>query len=132
MPRRTDPNSRLTLVLACDQHLPPESQPKFFARVLSVRQAEQIQDRREQKTGNPLSDAVSLAMMFLTGWENMTSPETGEPMEFNAENLKDVLTIDELHEVLDFATGSITASAGEQKKSESPHLSGAANSASSV
>jgi hypothetical protein len=118
MPRRTDPNSRLTLVLACDQHLPPETQPKFFARVLSVRQAEQMQERREQKTGKPLADAIELAMMFLTGWQNMVHPDTGLALEFNAENLKEVLTIDELHEVLDFAIGSIKPSTGDQKKSE--------------
>jgi hypothetical protein len=120
MPRRTDPNSRLTLVLACDQYLPPESQPKFFARVLSVRQAEELQEKREHGGRKSLAVALEVLMMFLTGWENMTHPDTGASLDFNVENLKDVLTIDELHEVIDFAIGSIAPSAGDQKKSESP------------
>jgi len=118
MPRRTDPNSRLTLVLDCDKHLPPEQQPKFFARVLSVRQAEEMQSIREQAGANSIKQAVDLVMMFLTGWENMTNPETGEAMAFSAENLKEVLTFDELAEVIDFAVGTIKPSAGDQKKSE--------------
>jgi hypothetical protein len=118
MPRRTDPNSRLTLVLACDQHLPADQQPKFFARVLSVRQAEELQDRRERMQGNPLASAIDLVMFFLCGWENMTHPDTGEPLEFNSANLKELLTIDELTEVLDFATGSIKPTEQDQKKSE--------------
>jgi hypothetical protein len=61
-----------------------------------------------------------MVMMFLTGWENMTHPDTGEPIEFSAENLKEVLAMDELLEVLDFATGSVRPSSGDQKKSESP------------
>lgn len=122
MPRRTDPNSRLTLVLACDQYLPPERQPKFFARVLSVRQAEQLQEKRDQAGRKSLEIALEVLMMFLTGWENMTHPDTGDAIEFNAENLKEVLAIDELHEVIDFAVGSITPTGDDQKKSESPLL----------
>jgi hypothetical protein len=120
MPRRTDPNSRLTLVLACDQYLPPESQPKFFARVLSVRQAEQLQEKRDQAGAKSIEVALEVLMMFLTGWENMTHPDTGEPLAFSVENLKEVLTIDELHEVIDFAVGSIRPNGDDQKKSESP------------
>jgi hypothetical protein len=118
MPRRTDPSQRLVLVLDCDKHLPVDQQPKFFARVLSVRQAEQLQDLRNQPTSNPIKQAVDLVMMFLVGWENMTNPDTGESMEFNADNLKDVLTFDELTQVVDFATGTIQQSIGDQKKYE--------------
>lgn len=118
MPRRTDPNSRLVLVLDCDKHLPPEQQPKFFARVLSVRQAEQLQEQRNEPSSNPIKKAVELVMMFLTGWENMNDPTTGEAIEFNAENLKDVLTFDELSQVIDFATGTMKLSIGDEKKSE--------------
>ena len=118
MPRRTDPNNKLTLVLACDQHLPPEKQPKFFARVLSVRQAEELQLRRDSNQGSSIQNAIDLAMFFLCGWENMVDPDTNELMEFNAENLKEILTIDELTEVLDFATGSIKPTVDESKKSE--------------
>ena len=121
MPRRTDPSQRLVLVLDCDKSLPPEKQPRFFARVLSVRQAEELQQLREQSTSSPIKQSVDLVMMFLVGWENMTSPTTGEPLEFSAENLKEVLTFDELAEVMDFATGTIKQSVGDQKKSESPH-----------
>lgn len=120
MPRRTDPNSRLTLVLAGDIDKPKESQPKFFGRVLSVRQSEELMDKRSEDGGKSISAAVKMAMMFLTGWENMTSPDNGEPLEFSAENLKEVLTMAELLEVLDFATGSISPTGDDQKKSELP------------
>lgn len=108
------------MVLASDQYLPPESQPKFFARVLSVRQAEELQDKRDQGGKKSLAIALEVLMEFLTGWENMTHPDTGEPLDFNVENLKEVLTIDELHEVVDFAVGTIKPTGDDQKKSESP------------
>ena len=57
-------------------------------------------------------------MFFLCGWEGMVHPDTGESLEFNANNLKEVLTIDELTEVLDFATGSIKPTVNDEKKSE--------------
>lgn len=120
MPRRTDPGSRLTLVLACDIDKPKETQPKFFGRVLSVRQSEELLAKRNQEGGKSISSAVDMVMMFLTGWENMTCPDTGESLAFSADNLKEVLTMEELLEVLDFATGTIKPSAGDQKKSESP------------
>jgi hypothetical protein len=118
MTRRTDPSQRLVLVLDSDKDLPPEQQPKFFARVLRVRQAEQLQDLRNQQTSNPITKAVELVMMFLAGWENVSHPDTGESLEFSAENLKEVLTLDQLTQVVEFAIGTIQQSIGDQKKSE--------------
>jgi len=83
MPRSLDPSSRLTMVLACDVDKPKESQPRIFARTLTLNQQRKLMGVMEQmhkaeSASDKISAALDAAEICLIGWENMTDPETGE------------------------------------------------------
>ena len=120
MPRSLDPNSRLTLVLACDVDKVP--QPRIFARNPTINQQRSlIAAMQSMSSGDPaktMEAALDAAMVCLLGWENMTEPETGMPIEFSREKIGDVLTIDELVEIFGVVTSASTPSVDDKKKSE--------------
>ncbi|HUS38335.1 MAG TPA: hypothetical protein VMX74_02740 [Pirellulales bacterium] len=65
-----------------------------------------------------ISAAIDAAEVCLTGWENMTDPETGKSIPFGRETIGDVLNIDELGEVFEAVTSAAAASVDVKKKSE--------------
>ena len=136
MPRSLDPNSRLTIVLASDLDKPEDTQPRFFAMHLTANQQRKLAGSMERMqtagTGDKIQAAIDAAMICLVGWENMTDPTTGKPILFGPDTLGDVLSIEELTEVIGFVASVATATAEDKKKLESPHSSGAANSANPV
>ena len=122
MPKLLKPNARLTLVLACDQDEPADTMPKFFGRSLSVDASTEmlkcVEALDKAGPGEKPSKALDCVMFFLTGWENMTDPDTGKAIEFSRENLGKILTFSELQEVIEFAMSSFMPSAEDKKKSE--------------
>lgn len=123
MPRSLDPSSRLVMVLACDVDKPKESQPRIFARTLTLNQQRKLMAtmnrmRSAEDPEDKLTAAIDAAEICLIGWEQMVNPETGLAIEFNRETIGDVLSIDELVEVFDAVTSASTPSAGDKKKSE--------------
>lgn len=133
MPRSLDPNSRLTMVLACDLDKVP--QPRIFARCLTLNQQRRLMAAMQRmQAGSDAEDkltaAIDAAEVCLVGWENMTDPDTGNPIEFCRDAIGDVLTIEELTEVFNAVTSASNPSAVDKKKSESPHSSAAENFAS--
>jgi hypothetical protein len=127
MPKSLEPNSRITMVLACDADKPPESQPRIFARTLTLNQQRKVMRAlraMQEASGDPdkmIDAALDAAEVCLTGWENMTDPTTGDPIPFGRDTIGDVLSIEEMTEVFDAVISSGKASPGDQKKSESPH-----------
>lgn len=127
MPRSLEPNSLLTMVLACDVDKPDEVQPRIFARTLTLNQQRKVM--RAMRTMQAASDdpekvidaALDAAEVCLTGWENMNDPVTGEPIPFTRETIGDVLAIDEMIEVFDAVVSSGQATGDDKKKSASPH-----------
>jgi len=123
MPRSLDPSSRLTMVLACDVDKPRETQPRIFARTLTLNQQRKLiaaMDRMRLESGDKIEAALDAAEICLTGWENMTDPTTGQTIPFCRESIGDILSIDELAEVFGAVMQAGTASAADKKKSESP------------
>lgn len=127
MPKSLEPNSRITMVLACDIDKPSDIQPQIFARTLTLnQQRKMMRAMRAMKDSGGDADkmidaALDAAEVCLTGWKNMVDPDSGEPIAFSREAIGDVLSLEEMTEVFDAVIESGKASPGDQKKSESPH-----------
>ena len=113
MPRSLDPNSKLTMVLACDVDKTP--QPKIFAKAPTINQQRKLIALIETLNGGDVKsqfDAImDAAATCLTGWENI-------PLEFSKENIGEVLSLEELVEVFSFLVTATVPSADDKKKSE--------------
>jgi len=123
MPRSLDPSSRLTMVLACDVDKPKETQPRIFARTLTLNQQRKLMaamSRMKSEPDDKIEAAIDAAEICLIGWENMIDPQTGNAIEFSREAIGDVLSIEELVEVFSAVTSAGSATASDKKKSESP------------
>ena len=117
MPRSLDPSSRLTFVLACDADKPAATQPRFFAKCLTLNQQRKLLTavdglRTSDTPESKLDSALDAAVICLTGWENMGG------IEFSREAIGDVLSIDEIIEVFDAVIGASTPKVDDKKKSE--------------
>ena len=123
MPRSLDPSSRLTMVLACDVDKPRETQPRIFARTLTLNQQRKLMaalSRMQTASADEKIDAaLDAAEICLTAWENMTS-QNGEAIKFSREAIGDVLSMEELAEVFSAVSSSGRASVSEKKESELP------------
>lgn len=116
MPRSLDPNSKLTMVLACDVDKTPL--PKIFAKAPTLNQQRKLIGLMSSLEGGDLGakfDAIiDAAFSCITGWENIDIP-------FSKETLGDVLSLDELMEVFTFLISATVPTVDDKKKSESPH-----------
>lgn len=124
MPRSLDPSSRLTMVLACDVDKPKETQPRIFARTLTLNQQRKLmgvmdQMHKAESASDKISAALDAAEICLIGWENMTDPNSGQAITFSRETIGDVLSLEELVEVFGAVTSAATPSGEDKKKSES-------------
>ena len=121
MPRSLDPASRLTMVLACDVDKPRETQPRIFARTLTLNQQRKLMAAmgrmQTASAGEKIDAALDAAELCLTGWENMTG-QNGEAIQFSRDAIGDVLSMEELAEVFSAVSGAGKASASEKKESE--------------
>lgn len=113
MPRSLDPSSRLTMVLASDVDKNP--QPKIFAKSPTLNQQRKliglISSLEKSSLVEQFDAILDAATMMLTGWENI-------PFDFNRENIGEVLSMEELIEVLTFLISASAPSADDKKKSE--------------
>ena len=125
MPRSLDPSSRITMVLASDVDKPRESQPRIFAKSPTLSQQRKLVGLLSSLGTGGIVEKFDLildaAETCLTGWENI-------PVQFNREGIADVLSLEEIVEVISHLASASTASADDKKKSELPPLSGAVNS----
>lgn len=114
MPRSLDPNSKLTMVLACDVDKTP--QPKIFAKAPTLNQQRKLIGLMGSLEGGDLPakfDAIiDAAAVCLIGWENIDVP-------FSRETIGDVLSLDELLEVFTFLISATVPTVDDKKKSES-------------
>jgi len=122
MPRSLDPSAKITMVLACDADKPRETQPRIFARTLTLNQQRKLMTAMTRmntasEADQKIDAALDAAEICLTGWENMTD-ETGHTIPFSREAIGDVLTIDELGEVFNCVTSASRPDASDKKKSE--------------
>lgn len=120
MPRSLDPSAKITMVLACDADKPHETQPRIFARTLTINQQRSLMAtlRKMKASADPdqqIEAALDAAEICLTGWENMTDPKTGKSIPFCRDSIGNVLQLDELCEVFDFVAGSATTTPIEKK-----------------
>jgi hypothetical protein len=113
MPRSLDPSAKLTMVLAADLDKVP--QPKIFAKQPTLNQQRKlIGVISSLSSGNLLEqfDAIiDAAATMLTGWENI-------PVEFSRDTIGDVLSLEELVEVLSCLVSASSATVDDKKKSE--------------
>jgi len=113
MPRSLDPSSRLTMVLASDVDKVP--QPKIFAKSPTLNQQRKliglISSLEKSSLVEQFDAILDAATMMLTGWENI-------PCDFSRENIGEVLSMEELIEVLTFLISASAPSADDKKKSE--------------
>jgi hypothetical protein len=113
------------MVLACDLHKEP--QPRIFAKQPTLNQQKKlIRVLSSLEKSNMLEgfDAIQdAASELIQGWENI-------PIPFSREAIGDVLTMEEVVEVLGFLVSASEATVDDKKKSELPLSSDAVNSAS--
>lgn len=131
MPRSLDPSSRITIVLAGDADKLRETQPRIFARTLTINQQRKLMAAMGRMKTDPeykIDAALDAAEICLVGWENMTDPATGSQIEFSRDAIGDVLSFEELCEVFNAVSSAGSLTASDKKKSELPHSSGAENS----
>ena len=109
------------MVLACYVDKPKETQPRIFARTLTLNQQRKLMaamGRMKSEPDDKIEAALDAAEICLTGWENMTNPDNGEKIVFSRETIGDVLSIEELVEVFNAVTSAGSATAVDKKKSE--------------
>ena len=127
MPRSLDPNSKLTLVLACDTDKPSATQPRIFASAPTLNQQRKLvgllTSLEQGSVAEKFDAIIDAEAVCLTGWENI-------PLEFSRESIGEVLNLEEIIEVFHFLVSAGLPTADDKKKSDSPHCSGAANCAS--
>lgn len=112
------------MVLACDKDKPVDTQPRIFGRTLTVNQQRKLLSamslmRDSTDPDRKMSAALDAAEVCLSGWENMTDPETGKAIPFSRDSIGDILSIDELAEVFNCITEASSATPDVKKKSES-------------
>ena len=113
MPRSLDPNARLTMVLACDVDTNP--QPKIFAKAPTLNQQRKLIGLMGSLQGTDLQSQIDAiidtAAACLIGWENI-------PLEFNRDNIGEVLSLEEMMEIFGFLVSATVPTADDKKKSE--------------
>ena len=113
MPRSLDPNSKLTMVLACDVDKTP--QPKIFAKAPTLNHQRTLIGLMSLLTTGNLTEQfdaiIDAAATCLTGWENI-------PLDFTKENIGEVLSLEEIVEVFTFLIGATVPTVDDKKKSE--------------
>lgn len=118
MPRSLDPKAVLTIVLACDVDKSPR--PTAFARqpngFQQMKLAQALQTMQASKPADAMQAAFDVLAGVLTGWENMTDPESGESIPFCAENVPRVYLFDEAAEIIGYLASQVRAD--DKKKSE--------------
>ena len=124
MPIASDPEATFNLVLFSDREKPADVQPRFVYRHLTARQWGKVCE-----THNGLesfkSDAEALEKVFgacrigLVGWENITNPDGGGQMPFDADKLEEVLGISEASELMTMIRASGILGADCKKKFDS-------------
>ena len=131
MPKAMDSNQRHRVVLACDMDKNPT--PTFIYPFLTGRQQRQMLSIYESiDDGNAQADNISkafdMASMFLRGWEHITHPDTGEPMEFDPKRLDEVCSVLEAMELSQRVMFGQTLDLMDKKKLDSPSESDTADS----
>jgi hypothetical protein len=103
-----------------------------------IRLANHCQELSGPKSFDALVTSLTeLAKLFIVGWENVVDPFSlsdangdRQPLAFSLDEIATPLAFEDLMEIMNIAVSTFIASADDKKKSESPHSSDAANSAS--
>ena len=114
------------MVLASDVEKPRDTQPRIFAKSPTLSQQRKLVGLLSSLGTGGIVEKFDLildaAETCLTGWENI-------PIPFSREGIADVLSLEEIIEVISHLASASTASVDDKKKSELLPLSGAVNSA---
>ena len=101
MPLFLEPDQKYPIVLDSDENKPDETRPTFYAKSQSMRGQQKVGDVLDLWTNNPdltvaeLFDATIVVLAdVVVGWKNMGG------LEFNADQMRDVLTYQEARELL--------------------------------
>ena len=129
MPKSLDRDDRIVFVLNSDAGKPRDIQPRLIGSVLTLGKQKQLSkalsSTKTEDAEGKLNAAIDAVMVCLSGWENFGR-------EFSREALEDILTINEINEIIDAIVTTFTASGDELKKSASPPTSAAASFANHV
>jgi len=105
------------MVLACDTDKPKETQPRIFARQPTMihqrKLVELLESLRRGAVVEQMDGITNAVMLMVTGWENI-------PVALSRESIEEVLSMEEMIEIISFLALNSTASADDKKKSGSP------------
>ena len=105
MPLVLEPNQIFKVVLESDKSKPENKRPYFKFRYLSGRDwkklAKTADGINKAKTGEQAINVIfELLVTGLVGWGNMVDPKTHKKIEFNKDNLDQLVTMKEANELL--------------------------------
>lgn len=118
------------MVLACDVDVPSATQPRIYAKAPTLGTQRKLVSLlssldETEDVAHKFDAILDASMLCLTGWDNI-------PVEFSREGIENVLSLQELVEVLSFLVGQSEPTPDDKKKSESPPSSELASSANLV
>jgi len=131
-----DPNQTIEIVLQSDKNLPPETQPVFYFKYLTCRKWKAFLALREKmkdvKTVAEVVDvAIEILSLNLCGWKNVVAAD-GTKVEFSLDKIEDILSPDDIYDLMTVEKEQQTLSADDKKKLDSPSQSDTDSSAESA
>ncbi len=131
MPMPYDPDAVLRIVLESDENKSP--QPAFLYRHLSYRKWCQLEELQRRLAEMRAEDVLRKQMEFLedglAGWENITDPDTGQPLPFDKSRIADIVSMVEAQEILQKRLVAGIPGIDVKKKSSLPSVSDTGKSA---
>jgi hypothetical protein len=127
-----DPNQTYEYVLESDRKMPVEKQPVFIFKYLTARKWKTLISCRDKiKAATTVMEiteqALEIIKLNLIGWKNVIAAD-GSNMEFSLEKIEDILSPDDIYELMT-AENKQSLNSEDKKKLDSPSPSDTDSSA---
>lgn len=134
MPRALEPGGRYPIVLDIDRDKPDGKRPTTWSRHLSGRDYRTLAEFEPARASHSavFESCCDAIFPYLTGWDCMIDPTSGDEIPFSRENMDLVYSIDDLYELLGKMLIGEMVSGADLGNSESPSSSDMGGSASDV
>jgi hypothetical protein len=120
-----DPNQTYEYSLEADMSLPVEKRPVFFLKYMTTRQWRQHVEIREKirqaKTVIEIHEMViNHVVPNIKGWKNVKGCEGTQDLPFSADKVEEVLSLDDIYELMSAEGNRQKLTADDKKKLDSP------------
>lgn len=116
-----DPNQTFEYSLVEDMKLPQEQRPVFLIKFLTTRQWRQLVEFREKIKNITSGEEMNMAVIeqvkpYIRGWRNVKNPDSGEAVSFSPDKIEDVLSIENMYELISAENNRQFLTAEDKKK----------------